>query len=201
MNGPGGGHPDGKTSKEPVNLANGNLFLPATDIQIPGRGPVTHFPHAWDTGLGTWVVENGEASGEGGQNWHPKTWGDFELSVKMKTLAQDPEGTSPDIEFYTGWIHFRFQDYENHYQLLIKTTGVVELVKYYVKNGQVERDFWRQQTTLSPLQWNTVKIRMVGGQITVAINGQAIFDIQDPEPLPAGRIGLEAHRSHVHWME
>lgn len=211
MNGPGRGHGDGRTSKEPVNLAQGNLFLPVTDVQIPGRGlgleltrtynsqVITHFPHAWDTGLGSWVVENGEASGEGGRNWHPGTWGDFELTLKMKTIAQDPEGVAPDLEFYAGWIHFRFQDYENHYQLLLKTTGVLELVKYYVENGIQERYFWRSQTALSPFNWNTFTIRMVGGQITVTANGVAIFNILDPEPLPAGRIGLEAHRSHVHW--
>lgn len=211
MSEPGEGQADGQASTEPVNLANGNLFLPVTDVQIPGRGlglgltrtfnsqVITHFPHAWDVGLGTWVVENGEASGEGGQNWHPRTWGDFELTVRMKTIAQDPEGAAPDVEFYTGWIHFRFKDYENHYQLLLKTTGMLELVKYYVVNGQVQRRAWQQQTALSPFAWNTFTLRMAGEQILVKANGVTVLSVTDAYPLPAGRIGLEAHKAHVHW--
>ncbi|MBI3323585.1 MAG: DUF1080 domain-containing protein [Candidatus Omnitrophica bacterium] len=212
MSGPGGASHDGQSTTEPVKLDNGNLFLPVTDMRIPGRGlgleltrtynsqVITPFPHNWDTGLGTWVVENGEASGEGGQNWHPgRGWGDFQLSVRMKTLAQDPEGVSPDLEFYVGWIHFRFKDYENQYQLLLKTTGVLELVKYYVEDGVQERYFWRSQTSLKPSNWNAFTIRMAGSRITVKVNGVLLLNVTDPEPLPPGRIGLEAHRSHVHW--
>lgn len=211
MAGSGGPKPDSAGTDEPVNLSNGNLFVPVTDVRIPGRGPgleltrtynsqvISHLHKGWDVGLGTWVIENGEVSGEGGQIWHPRTWGDFDLSIRTKTIAQDPEGKQPDLEFYTSWIHFRFQDYNNHYQLLMKTTGVVELVKYYVESGQVKRYFWRKETSFSPFQWNTFRVKMIGGQITVWVNGTVAFTFLDAKPLPAGRIGLESHYCHAHW--
>ena len=208
MAAPGASHTDGKDTTEPVALALGNLFLPRTDVKIPGQGleltrtfnsQVTGRIPDWKSGVGAWVVENGELSGETGYMLTNDEPSDFDISFKVKTIAQDPEGVSPDLEFYTGWLHFRFQDYNNHYQLLLKTTGILEMVKYVQVNGQVQRTFWRQQTTASPFQWNTLRVRMTGGRIQVFLNDAAVFDVVDSSPLPAGHIGLEAHYSHVHW--
>lgn len=210
MNEEGGSKKDGKSSVDPVNLSNGNLFFPRTDIHIPALGSPLELSrifntqvisrHAdWETGLGTWVTENHELSGEGGQTWSTDQWDDVDVSIRMKTLAQDPEGRMPELEFYTGWVHFRFQDYNNHYQFLLKTNGVAELVKYAEANGVVERTFWREQTDLSPFDWNLVRIHMQGGQIQVFLNSIKVLDVTDPSPLPAGIVGFESHYAHVHW--
>ncbi len=210
MTASGGSRPDDPPTKEPVVLGLGNLFLPQTDVKIPGRGmgleltrtfnsQVTGRIPDWKSGVGAWVVENGELSGETGYMLTNDLPTDFDVSLKVKTIAQDPDGVAPDLEFYTGWLHFRFKDYNNHYQLLLKTTGILEMVKYIQVNGQVQRTFWRQQTAARPFQWNTLRVRMTGGRIQVFLNGAAIFDVTDSSPLPAGHIGLEAHFSHVHW--
>jgi len=210
MAAPGGSRADDPPTDDPVVLALGNLFLPQTDVKIPGRGmgleltrtfnsQVTGRIPDWKSGVGAWVVENGELSGETGYMLTNDVPSDFDVSLKVKTIAQDPDGVAPDLEFYGGWLHFRFEDYDNHYQLLLKTTGMLEMVKYVQVNGQVQRIFWRQQTTANPFQWNTLRVRMTGGRIQVFLNGGSVFDVTDSTPLPAGHIGLEAHYSHVHW--
>jgi hypothetical protein len=45
--------------------------------------------------------------------------------------------------------------------------------------------------------WRTLHLIVEGGRIEVRLDGAAIVELVDPDPLPAGRIALQHNRGRV----
>lgn len=58
-----------------------------------------------------------------------------------------------------------------------------------------------QTAPLEPQRWHLYEMRMLGGELTLQINGQEVCKYNDPNPLAAGRIGLQYNRGKVAFRD
>jgi len=200
------------TTDEPVNISNGNLFLEISDLNIPTQGlplELTRFYNAeivsevtgWlpEPGAGSWVIEDGEYSGQGDRSTSDLIADDFTLELDMQTIQP---GSYHSWE--TAWVNIRYQEnssdprkVRNGYYFLIHTNGKIELAKW--KGG---RQYWlfNKNSGYSATNKNRIRIEAYGANIKVYINGNLEIDYTDSNPvLESGRIALQSYFSHAHF--
>jgi len=186
-----------------VNLSNGDFFRMTQDLNIPGRGLVLNITRTYNTqpiGIvpgwaleaGSWIIENGEYSGEGDRSASVGIWSDFTLEAKIKTITPGEH-----FDYETGWINFRYTNKQNRYYFLIHTNGDIELSKYL--NG-TRSNLARKSTSYNPLNWNTIKIITSSNNIKIYVNGTLEMDYTDAtQPIGYGKIALESYFCHAHY--
>lgn len=150
----------------------------------------------WETyGTGKWYVRDGLLIGESGP---AKGWGylatreyytDFELSLEFRQEAGGNSGLffrahmlgEPDTDDMYGW------------QVEIAPPG-------YDSGGIYGWDGWLAQVPAEKEQalrmgeWNTMRLKVEGGKVSVRLNGVLMSDLQDEEIGKAqGRIALQIH--------
>ena len=153
-------------------------------------------------GTEKWFVENGELVCESGPEGKygylstEKTYKDFELTVDFKQSADGNSGiffrSSLDPTKISGW--------------------QVEVAPPGSNSGGVYESYGRgwlikpgaeEQKALKFGEWNTMKIRVVGGHVTTWLNGKQMIDLKDEKIGKAnGSIALQIHSGggiKVNW--
>lgn len=153
-------------------------------------------------GTEKWFVENGELVCESGPEGKygylstEKTYKDFELTVDFKQSADGNSGiffrSSLDGTKISGW--------------------QVEVAPPGSNSGGVYESYGRgwlikpgaeEQKALKFGEWNTMKIRVVGGHVTTWLNGKQMIDLKDEKIGNAnGSIALQIHSGggiKVNW--
>ncbi len=201
------------STKEPVIIRNGNLFLTVDDINIPTRSAlvlnlkrhynaqvISEVP-GWlpEPGAGSWVIENGEYSAQGNRSTS-------ELKLKNFTLELDTQTIQPGSNYAweTGWVNFRYTEKPNDpskayncYYFIMHTDGKIELSKW--QNG-TQYFLYNKASSYRPTNKNRIKIEAQASNIKIYINGALAINYTDPSPLLAeGRIALESYFSHSHF--
>ncbi len=208
--GGGSGFGRGKSSNDPVELTNGNLYFDHTDLEYPSRGldvEVTRrynaqqisFLQNWfvDDGAGSWTIENGNLSGQGDILLSNNEYSKSIIEVSFRTV--DPGAFSVE----SAWINFRYTDKTKRYIVILRQDGTISLLKHDSSEYQ-DVLLASLDTSFSPLDWNKVKIiddidDISGGVITIYLNDILVIEYIENNPLPLGKIALESRYSHAHY--
>ncbi len=127
-----------------------------------------------------------------------QTWGDLNLALDTTTLGQLRQPAPNPWE--VSWVFFRYSDLAHYYWLSLKTNGW-ELGKKDggALDGTAPQVFLATGTspTFPVGRRYRVQVTMVGGRVTVTVDGTLLLDAVDPDPLGAGAIGLYEEDSRV----
>jgi hypothetical protein len=157
------------------------------------------------TGTAEWSYQNGILSG--GQQGDPKRSGlliskdqfqDFELSLDFKI---DEHGK------YNSGIYLRYHPEQKSHRLQVNIgRGVAEEpVGLYLDDWLDQGDAKDQYRKAH--EWNSMRIRAVGAQIQVWLNGHKIVDYQDSKKLAghlkAGHLAFQTYgaQNHAGWVK
>lgn len=153
-------------------------------------------------GTEKWFVENGELvcesgpDGEYGYLATEKTYKDFELSVDFKQSADGNSG----IFFRSSLDGTKISGWQVEVAPPNKDSGGV--YESYGRGWLIKPDA-EAQKALKFGEWNTMKIRVVGGHVTTWLNGQQMIDLEDEKIGKAnGSIALQIHSGggiKVNW--
>ncbi len=127
----------------------------------------------WTVQQGTWTVRGATLTGSGvsAEIVSDQTFpSDLTVEVKMKTLVAG--GSS----WYAAWLLSKYLDECNRILFLIHTNGVLE----FNPSTNCVADFHFVQTSLSPLDWHTVRIVFLGNNAKVYVDNVLYFDIDEP---------------------
>lgn len=118
------------------------------------------------------------------------TWGDFDLTLRQRTVAQLRQNNPPNA-WESAWLMFRFTDNWHHYYLVFKTSGV-ELGRKDYPTPQEQQMYLATPTTPNLVigNWDTVRIKAVRNHFTVWINGSQVIDMTDD-----GSVGFDSATS------
>jgi hypothetical protein len=124
------------------------------------------------------------------------TWGDQTISVATTTLQQLRVGSPPN-PWEVGWVMFHFRDLHDYYYFILKTNGF-ELGKKQGSDAQIFLVTGDAPKLAVGTRYQ-LGIQVQGARIRVSVNGAQVLDYTDPNPLPAGSIGLYEEDSTVHF--
>ncbi len=214
-NGAGGGKKGNqqKNTKEPVNTTTGNFFLEKTDLAIPGRGfgldlartynaQTTSIIEGWmpEVGAGTWVIEDGEYSGEGDRAQNDRVLVTPRTSFAAITLDMQTIQPGANYGYEVARVNFHWTDENNRYYALLNVDGRLELTRY--KAG-TQSFLASASTTLDPRQWNKFQIRTkrenTNLRVQIVVNELQYIEFVDTAPLSDGRVVLESFYCHAHY--
>jgi hypothetical protein len=145
-------------------------------------------------GNGDWKVQEGAIVGRQGENFSggdmytDRQWGDFELEAEYKLSYPGNSGiwfhhAPPQVGYHVDLI-----DEPQHADAFAGSLYVVK--KGFVAKNSDPKSFRRND-------WNRVRIRSIGDDITIVLNGKTVVHLKDATfPLP-GAIGLQVHRGEA----
>ncbi|MDF1739806.1 MAG: DUF1080 domain-containing protein [Verrucomicrobiales bacterium] len=153
-------------------------------------------------GTEKWYVENGELVCESGPDAEygylatEKQYKDFELTVDFKQSADGNSGI-----FFRSSLHgTKISGWQVEVAPPNKNTGGV--YESYGRGWLIKPDE-EAQKALKYGEWNTMKIRVVGGHVTTWLNGEKMIDLEDEKIGKAtGSIALQIHSGggiKVNW--
>lgn len=200
--------PAGGVAAEKVNEAIIESIDPVTELDIdallamrlPAKEAAEGWVHLFDgqtlfgweaTNDANFRVEDGKLVVDGGEQALLCTtlpWRDYELVVEFKADPETNSGvflrtplqpTDPAVDCY----EVNIAPDDNPFP----TAGIVKRLKA------------ESQSPQSFQQWRTMRMRLEGGNLQVSVDEQLVCDYNDPEPLPAGRIGLQHNRGRVEF--
>ncbi len=122
---------------------------------------------------GTWTFKGNTITGQGLSSKIVSAQAfpsDRTFQVKMKTLV------AGDQTWYVAWMVGKYVDECNRVHFLIHTNGFLE---FTTSTGCVP-NFHFVQSTLSPFDWHTVRMELVGNSGKVYVDNVLYFDITDP---------------------
>ena len=127
------------------------------------------------------------------------SYGDFDATVRVKTLAQLRIGSNPN-PWEVAWVLWSYTDDTHFYSFTPKPNGW-ELGKEDPAYPGAQRYLRTGSTPTFPIgRWYTVRIRQVGTTITVWVDGAQITSFTDAErPYSSGQFGLYNEDAHVHF--
>ena len=127
------------------------------------------------------------------------SFGDFDATVRMKTVQQLRTGSAPN-PWEVGWLLWHHTDDTHFYYFVPKPNGW-ELGKEDPAYPGAQRYLATAPTPTFPVgAWYTVRIREVGSTMTVWVNGTQIASFTDSQrPYASGHLGLYNEDSHVRF--
>jgi 3-keto-disaccharide hydrolase len=144
-------------------------------------------------GTEKWYVENGELVCESGPDaaygylGTDEVFGDFELTLEFLQEANGNSGV-----FFRSWVHgTRVEGWQVEVAPPGSNTGGI--YESYGR-GWLIQPTAEAQLALNEGEWNTMKIRAVGGHVVTWLNGEQMVELSD-EVIGAarGRIALQIH--------
>ena len=116
----------------------------------------------------------------------------YTITVGMQTFVT---GENP---WEVQWIIFNYHDPRNFYYVLLHTDGTLELARYI--NGTAHTYLQTVRTGLSPFVWHRFQITVVGGELTVSIDGKPYMT--SPIVDPGGDVVISQFFPHPSfWVE
>jgi len=127
------------------------------------------------------------------------SFGDFDATVRMKTVQQLRTGSAPN-PWEVGWLLWHHTDDTHFYYFVPKPNGW-ELGKEDPAYPGAQRYLATAPTPTFPVgAWYTVRIREVGSTMTVWVNGTQIASFTDSQrPYASGHLGLYNEDAHVRF--
>lgn len=146
---------------------------------------------------GAWEVRGGELLGDG--------------TAIQSVLVRD------GVRFADGWVEtrteavddgglvLRFQDNANYYLLAIRDDASPsprgsENVKLYKRLGGRFIEMGHADVRWPRGEVHTVRLRAAGRRLTVCLDGRLLGGVDDPDPLPAGGMGLRHYGGDDAWQ-
>jgi hypothetical protein len=123
-----------------------------------------------------------------------RTWGNQTISFRTTTLEQLRTGSAPN-PWEVGWVMFHFRDLANYYYFILKTNGY-ELGKKQGSDAQIFL-VTGDLPALVVGKAHSVTVVVRGARIRVSVDGAGVVDFTDPNPLPAGSVGLYEEDARV----
>ncbi|NJN16698.1 MAG: DUF1080 domain-containing protein [Oscillochloris sp.] len=180
-------------------LAASELFR--EDFHNPAARDRLHFvdlANVLDDLRANWVVQDGRLVQDlAGRARNPSThevaalvadatYGDV---IVRAGFYDEYNGVAGLIARYNGAVateasYYRYRILKNEYEAEPKQ--VLEKVVDGVATALVEI----KQTGFTPRAWHVLEMQVVGGQITVSLDGVVVVDATDPQPLAAGSAGV-----------
>jgi hypothetical protein len=132
-----------------------------------------------------------------------QSFGDFDLSIRTRTIEQHRTGSSPK-SWEVAWVFFHYVDDHNTYYVILKPSGW-EVGKYIECESCPDlKEQVYLATDTSPTfpigPWSTLRIRQVGAEITVWANGSPLASFVDSDrPILEGTLGLHDEDAHARF--
>jgi hypothetical protein len=99
-----------------------------------------------------------------------QAYGDFDVTVRMKTVAQLRTGSTPNA-WERAWFLWRYVDNTDFYYLTLKATGI-EIGKADPRYGGDQRFLpYYEGTNWGVGSWNTLRVRMIGATMQIWVDG------------------------------
>ncbi len=124
------------------------------------------------------------------------SFGDFDASLKMNTLAQLRTGSPPNA-WEMAWVLWHYQSNNAFYYLILKTNGWEVGKEYTNTSGQQDQCFLStgSSPTFALNTQYTTRVQQVGSTITVWVNGLQLTSFTDSSscgvsPYTNGNLGL-----------
>lgn len=147
----------------------------------------------YNYGTETWYVQNGELVCESGPDAQygylasDEVFTDFDLSLDFLQEANGNSGV-----FFRSWVHgTRVQGWQVEVAPAGQHSGGI--YESYGRGWLIQPDP-EDEAALLEGEWNTMRIRVVGGHVTTWLNGVEMIDLEDETMGKAkGRIALQIH--------
>lgn len=153
-----------------------------------------HTLFGWEiAAAANWRIEDGAIAVDSGQVGLLCTsvpWQNFELRLEIKADANTNSGiflrtpldpTDPETDCYE--------------------VNIAPADNPFPTGGIVKRQPATAAPTLAPEAWHLYEISLIEDTLTVRINGEQVCQYTDPNPLPAGRIGLQHNSGPVAFRD
>jgi hypothetical protein len=126
------------------------------------------------------------------------SFNDLDLSLQLRTVAQ-LRSSSPN-PWEVAWVLWHYGDANHYYYVILKPNGW-EIGKRDPAYPGYQRFLATGATpSFTVGNWYNVRIRQVGGAISVWANGALLTSFTDSErPYLSGSIGLSGQDAHVHF--
>jgi RHS repeat-associated protein len=119
-------------------------------------------------------------------------WKNFLMSANIQTSSAGANAWN------TSWVRFRFKDWDNHYYVLLSTSGQLELSKY--KGGQ-KTFLQAKATAYSPFDSHKFQVEARGSFMQVWVDNNLEISYADSDPiLDAGQLILESNYAECHFQ-
>jgi hypothetical protein len=126
------------------------------------------------------------------------SFGDLDLSLKLRTLAQ-LRTPSPN-PWEVAWVLWHYGDLNHYYYVVLKPNGWELGKRDPAYPGSQRFLATGASPTFSTGPWYNVRVRQVGAAISVWANGMLLTSFTDNErPYLSGSIGLSGQEAHVHF--
>ena len=127
------------------------------------------------------------------------TYGDVDLRLRVKTVAQLRSGSTPNA-WESTWVLWHYADNTHFYYLALKPNGW-ELGKEDPAYPGAQRFLATGADVRFPVGgWHDVHVRQTGSTSTIEVDGQVLTTFVDRErPYGSGRIGLYSEDAHVRF--
>ena len=146
-------------------------------------------PRLWSIATGTVVVSGGVLEVTNGHAIADGVYWNCIYKLRMRTVEP---GENP---WNVGRVVFRFQNWDNRYELILKTDGELELGAF--KGGSWVGGLATASGVGDPLLWHEFKVRLEGANIRVWVDGSLRINYTDPDPLLWGRVGMAGDSSRA----
>lgn len=199
----------------PASLAASGL--PAQDSAQQGwvdllskglDGWLFHFGKSGSENRGTFTVKEGILVCSGnpaGYMYTEKSYRNYTLQLEW--AFKRPEALADDAQFHgnSGYlIHVGEKDALGVWPRSIEVQGAhnhAGLILPIPRSVKCERTFDRAALAqvLKPVgEWNSMEIRVEGGNMVISVNGTVVSTVTDCE-LTEGAIGLQSEGAEIHW--
>jgi hypothetical protein len=124
---------------------------------------------------------------------------DADISVRIKAVSgHEDQG---------GGIVWRYRDKDNYY--IVRANALEDnVVLYKVQNGKredlplkAEGRTYGKKVKVPTMQWNTLRVTVVGSLFTVYFNNAKLYEVEDSTFTEAGKVGLWTKADSVIYFD
>lgn len=149
--------------------------------------------------VATWTVE-GAFLFEDFEGVSASTWGEIEIEDGNHLLSMEDTWVAKGVERWQDYsldfkfkimsgtfvVSVRWQQFggEGQYFVIVNSEGV------QIEKAPVGKQLGEVNLPLAPRQWYRMRVAVAGGTISVFVDGKQVLTVDDPDPVPWGKIGF-----------